>query len=81
MPFTEEEKRERKNARQREYARRTGYEANNKYNKAHTRSITIRFGLETDADILERLDAIENKSGYIKELIRRDMARENGVDS
>lgn len=31
--FTEEEARERKNARQREYAKRTGFKSNNEYNK------------------------------------------------
>ena len=31
--YTEEEARERKNARQREYAKKTGFKSNNDYNK------------------------------------------------
>lgn len=40
--YSEEEARERKNARQREYAKRTGYTANNNYNKATYTQIMIR---------------------------------------
>lgn len=39
--FTEEERRERKNARQREYAKRTNYAANNAYNKKTYTQIAI----------------------------------------
>lgn len=45
-----------------------------KYNKEKTRQINFRF-TEHDADILERLDAVPNKQGYIKALIRADIAR------
>lgn len=44
-----------------------------KYDKNHTRSILFKFNLTTDADILSRLDTVENRQGYIKELIRRDV--------
>lgn len=38
--FTEEEARERKNARQREYAKRTGYQSQRKYNaETYTRLV------------------------------------------
>lgn len=47
-----------------------------KYDKANTRQITFKFNLKTDADILERLDAVDNRQGYIKELIRNDMESE-----
>lgn len=49
-----------------------------KYNKTHKRSICLKFHLKYDADILQRLDSVGNKQGYIKELIRRDMQREKG---
>lgn len=45
-----------------------------KYNKEHTRLITLRL-TQHDADILARLDAVPNKQGYIKSLIRADIAR------
>lgn len=49
--------------------------ASNKYNKLHTRSVTLRFNLKTDADILEQLDKVGNKCGYVKNLIREDMKK------
>lgn len=30
----------------------------------------------TEADILEKLSSVENKAGYIKSLIRADIAKE-----
>jgi hypothetical protein len=30
---------------------------------------------KTDADILEKLNEVENKQGYIKELIRADLSK------
>lgn len=46
--------------------------ANAKYDAAHTKQITLKLNITTDADILARLDAVGNKQGYIKELIRKD---------
>lgn len=46
-----------------------------KYNKNNTRLITMRLMLSSDADILSYLDSLPNKQGYIKNLIRADMAR------
>lgn len=48
--------------------------ANAKWDKANTRSVKFKFNIHNDADILEQLDSVENKAGYIKELIRRDIA-------
>ena len=47
--------------------------ASNKYDKENTRQISVRLNKKTDADILEHLETVESKQGYIKELIRRDM--------
>ncbi len=47
----------------------------NKFNREKTTVITVRLNNKTDADILEQLDTIsESKQGYIKRLIRADMA-------
>ncbi len=47
----------------------------NKFNKEKTTVITVRLNNKTDADILERLNELsESKQGYIKRLIRADMA-------
>lgn len=44
-----------------------------KYDAAHTRQITLKLNTKTDADILQRLDRVSNKQGYIKALIRADL--------
>lgn len=45
-----------------------------KYDRANTKQIKFKFNLKTDADILKKLEEVENKQGYIKELIRRDIS-------
>lgn len=47
--------------------------ANNKSNKINTKMICLRLSYNTDADIIKKLDEVEFKMGYIKELIRKDM--------
>lgn len=74
MALSEEEKRERKNARQREYSKRTGYAANNKSNKVNMKSYLFRFSYSTDGDLIDYLEGLPNKNGYIRNLIRADMA-------
>ena len=46
-----------------------------RYNKAKTITVLLRLNKSTDADIIERLEQAENKTGYIKSLIRADIAR------
>lgn len=46
-----------------------------KYHKSHGRAVPMWYHSEHDADILEQLDKQPNKSGYIKRLIRADIAR------
>lgn len=73
-PLTEEEKRERKNARQAEYARKTGYASNAKYNKERGTSVAFRLFSPQDDDVLQKLSQVPSKAGYIKELIRKDIS-------
>ena len=40
------------------------------WQKSHTKSYAFRFNLNTDADIIEILESQENKSQFIKNLIR-----------
>lgn len=47
--------------------------ASKKYDKEHTRSVMLKFNLTGDADILSKLDAVSNKQGYIKNLVRQDI--------
>lgn len=44
-----------------------------KYTKANCVQIHLKLNKRTDADILAKLDEVESKQGYIKELIRRDI--------
>ena len=51
--------------------------ANNKFNKANTRMVSLRLNYKTDADIISKLDSVESKMGYIKSLIRKDLKKPN----
>ena len=47
-----------------------------RYHKAHTKMLTIRLVETTEQDIIQRLDSVPSKAGYIKGLIRADIARD-----
>ena len=49
--------------------------ANAKYNKNNVKMINLHLNIKTDADILEYLEPMENKTGYIKKLIREDIEK------
>ncbi len=44
-----------------------------KYDKENTKSVLLKLNKKTDADIIEMLDAVPSKMGYIKDLIRQDI--------
>lgn len=50
--------------------------ASEKYDKKNTRNIMFKFNLKNDADILKKLDSVDNRQGYIKMLIRNDMNKQ-----
>lgn len=50
--------------------------ANDKYKKANTKTIGFSVSLKYDKDIINQLEKQENKSDYIKSLIRKDIASE-----
>ena len=77
MSLTDEEKRKRHNRAQREYQKRTNYAANAKSNKKNTKMFSFRFSYSTDGDLIEFLDGLENRNGYLRGLIRADMAAVN----
>ena len=54
--------------------------ANMKYHKTHLRQIKFGFHITLDADILAKLDSVPNKQGYVKDLIRADIAKEKATD-
>ncbi len=52
-----------------------GLTPQDRYNKRNTVPVQFRFNKKTDADILERLQTVSSKQGYIKALIRADIKR------
>lgn len=72
--YTDEELRKRKNQRQKEYEEQTKYAAQMKYGKEKTRRYTLSVMVNTESDIIEKLDSVDNKNGYIKRLIREDIS-------
>lgn len=61
---------------QKEYEKRTNYAAQKKYHKEKSRALNMKLFIATESDIIEKLDSVPNKAGYIKQLIREDIARE-----
>lgn len=51
------------------------YERQAKWDKENRRNVVLRLVKTTDADLLEYLDGLPNKQGYIKALIRADMEK------
>lgn len=47
-----------------------------RWDKENTRNFRLKVMRTTEADILDRLEAQPNVSGYIKRLIREDIERE-----
>lgn len=46
-----------------------------KYAAKNVKQIKLNLNIKTDADILEQLEKIGNRQGYIKQLIREDIKR------
>lgn len=46
-----------------------------KYDKTHVKQYPLRMNLVYDADVIEKLSSVPNVQGYIKQLIREDIAR------
>lgn len=48
-----------------------------RYHEKHAYNMTVTFFDTTEADMIGKLKSVENRSGYIKQLIRADIARES----
>ena len=58
------------------YAKRTGYAAQKEYlKKGLYKTYTVRVGKETESEIFQKLESVENVSGYIKKLILDDLKK------
>ena len=51
------------------------YEAQARYNAKTRRRYALNLNTNTDPDILAHLETLDNVQGYIKQLIREDIAR------
>ena len=51
--------------------------ATKKYREANCYALRVEINKKTESDIYEKLNSVENKAGYVKGLIRSDIA-ENG---
>lgn len=67
---------EKKLEAQREYRKRTGSVADKEWNKKNIKKFSVLFNRQYDTQIIKKLESVKNKSGYIKELIKKDI--ENG---
>ena len=63
----------RKYQRRNRMATKAQLEAGKKYDKENTKKIILKLNLKTDDDILKKLAEVDNKQGYIKNLIRSDI--------
>ena len=48
-------------------------DAQARYDKFNTKQILLKLNNKSDSDILEKLNRVDNKQGYIKRLIREDL--------
>jgi hypothetical protein len=46
-----------------------------KYDAENTRQVHLKLNRNTDKDVLDKLDEVPSKQGYIKRLIREDLAK------
>lgn len=49
--------------------------AKSAWDREHTTQLSIKLNNRLDADILAKLQTVENRQGYIKQLIREDISR------
>ena len=55
--------------------RRAMYKTNSEWDKRNMRFISLKLNLNADADVIAMLNAQQNKTDYVRCLIRADMER------
>ena len=56
-------------------SKRANYEKHREYDKANTIGVYLKLNKKTDADIIAALETVSNKQGFIKRLIRQEIAK------
>lgn len=51
-----------------------------RFDRANSKVYRVKVMTRTESDILQKLESVTNKAGYIKSLIRQDIARETKKD-
>lgn len=51
--------------------------ADRNYRASKTKSLSITLFTSTESDIIDKLDSVDSKAGYIKQLIRDDINKNN----
>jgi hypothetical protein len=46
-----------------------------RYDKKTMKQFLLKYHIRNDADIIEKLESVESRQGYIRTLIREDIAR------
>ena len=67
--MTPEERLASKRKSQADYLKRSNY------NKKHMYQFLLAFHKENEVDLIEWLTGIDNRNGYIKDLVRKDMEK------
>lgn len=47
----------------------------NRYDRTHMKQFLLKFHLVNDADVIEKLSSVPNMQGYVRQLVRQDLAR------
>lgn len=55
--------------------------ARDKWDAANTKRVYLKFSLNRDRAILDKLDSVENKIGYIRDLINKDLGENDANNS
>ncbi len=48
--------------------------AQRKYDSAHCRFYHLKLNINTDADVIAKLDSVPSKQDYLRQLVRKDLA-------
>lgn len=52
------------------------YPANKRYEEKNIVKVTVGFNRSTEPELAERVEAEDNKAGYLKRLVQEDVERE-----
>lgn len=55
------------------------YDSQERYDAENTIRFTMKLNKKTEADIIEKLNSVDKKQTYIKQLIRGDIAKDGDV--